>query len=52
MKIDETKSQNPDQSFEASLKARVNAFGGEDRLSWIYGNDISEVWRRFVKKDD
>jgi len=42
------KAANPTQSFEESLEARVNAFGGEDRLSWIYGNDIKEVWRKWV----
>lgn len=46
-KIQAAKSA-PDQSFEKSLKARVNSFGGEDQLSWIYGNNIEEVWKNFV----
>jgi salicylate hydroxylase len=48
-KIQQAKAADPDQSFESSLKARVNAFGGEDQLSWIYGNDIEDVWRRFLE---
>lgn len=50
-KIQQVKAANPDQSFESSLKARINAFGGEDQLSWIYGNDIEDVWRRFVEEE-
>ena len=50
-KIQDAKEANPDQSFEESLKARVNAFGGEDQLSWIYGNDIEEVWRKWVEEE-
>jgi hypothetical protein len=33
------------------LKARINAFGGEEQLNWIYGNDIEEVWREWVEKE-
>jgi hypothetical protein len=36
-KIQEAKASNPNQSFESSLQARINAFGGEDQLSWIMG---------------
>lgn len=43
------KAANPNQSFEESLKARINAFGGEELLNWIYGNDIEEVWKLFVE---
>ena len=42
---------NPDQSFESSLKAGIGAFGGEDQLSWIYGNNIEEVWKRFIERE-
>jgi salicylate hydroxylase len=48
-KIQESKAANADQSFESSLKARIGAFGGEDQLSWIYGNNIEEVWKNFVE---
>ena len=47
-KIEESKAANPDQSFEASLQARINAFGGEEKLSWIYGNNIEAVWDEFL----
>jgi salicylate hydroxylase len=50
-KIQEAKASNPDQTFEASLKARINAFGGEDVLSWIYGNNIEEVWTEFLERE-
>lgn len=42
---------NPDQSFESSLKAGIGAFGGEDQLSWIYGKNIEEVWKRFIERE-
>jgi salicylate hydroxylase len=51
-KITQAKLANPKQSFEASLQARVGSFGGEDKLSWIYGNDIEEVWRTFLRKEN
>jgi salicylate hydroxylase len=35
-------------SFEASLKARMAAFGGEDALPWIYRNDIEDVWQKYL----
>lgn len=47
----ESKARNPDQSFEASLKARVKAFGGEEDMAWIYRNDIEEVWRKYLDGD-
>jgi len=43
---------NPSQSFEESLQVRVGAFGGEDKLRWIYGNDIEQVWKEFLEKED
>lgn len=51
VKIQESKAANPDRSFESSLKARIGAFGGEDKLSWIYGNNIEEVWKSFVERE-
>jgi hypothetical protein len=48
-KIQEAKSVNPAQSFEESLQDRLNAFGGEDQLAWIYKNDIEKVWKSFVE---
>ncbi|TVY12729.1 FAD-dependent urate hydroxylase, partial [Lachnellula arida] len=47
--IQAAKDADPNQSFEQSLQARVNAFGGEDQLSWIYGNDIAGVWKNWVE---
>jgi hypothetical protein len=40
---------NQDKSFESSLRARIAAFGGEETLSWIYGNNIEEVWSKFLQ---
>ena len=37
-------------SFEEILDARVKGFDGAD-LSWIYQNDIKEVWEEFVKAE-
>lgn len=51
-KIQEAKKAAPDQSFAASLRERINAFGGEDKLNWIYGNDIGEVWREFAESQE
>lgn len=42
-----SKEANPKQTFEESLQTRVGAFGGEERLKWIYGNDIEKVWEVF-----
>lgn len=42
------KKANPNQTFEKSLQARIGAFGGEEKLSWIYGNDIEKVWQRYL----
>ncbi|KAH7383468.1 salicylate hydroxylase [Cadophora sp. MPI-SDFR-AT-0126] len=47
-KIQAHKVANPNQTLEENLKARVASFGGEGQLSWIYGNDIEEVWNTFV----
>jgi salicylate hydroxylase len=46
--VEEGKKANPDQSFENSLRARIAAFGGEEKLNWIYGNDIEEVWKQYL----
>lgn len=51
-KIQDAKKAAPDQSFAASLQERINSFGGEDKLNWIYGNDIEEVWREFVDNQE
>lgn len=45
----DAKAANPDQSFEGSLKARVDAFSGEEeKLAWIFRNDIAEVWEEYL----
>ncbi|TVY71450.1 FAD-dependent monooxygenase tropB, partial [Lachnellula suecica] len=49
--VQDAKLKNPNQSFEESLHVKVEAFGGPDRLSWIYQNDIQEVWDEFVSKE-
>lgn len=49
--VAQKKASNPDKSFAASLQGRVAAFGGVERLNWIYGNDIGEVWKAYVEKD-
>lgn len=49
-KIQVLKAANPSQSLDDSLKARVASFGGEG-LSWIYGNDIEDVWKTFVANE-
>ncbi|KAL2431808.1 hypothetical protein ABEF95_014039 [Exophiala dermatitidis] len=48
-KLQELKAANPNASFEKSLGQRVNAFGGESALPWIYYNDIEDVWEQFLK---
>lgn len=30
----------------------MDAFGGEGKVSWIYENDIEEVWRSFVEREE
>jgi hypothetical protein len=30
---------NSNHSFEDNLKAKINAFGREQQLNWVYGND-------------
>ncbi|PVH73793.1 putative FAD-binding monooxygenase [Cadophora sp. DSE1049] len=47
-KIQALKAANPNQTLEDNLKARVASFGGENQLSWIYGNDIEEVWNTYI----
>ncbi|CZR53485.1 uncharacterized protein PAC_03364 [Phialocephala subalpina] len=51
-KIVEGKAVNPGQTFEDSLKARINSFGGEEQLSWIYGNNIEGVWKEFLDNEN
>jgi len=46
--VTEARRANPGRSFEASLKARIAAFGGEEGLPWIYLNDIEDVWEKYV----
>jgi salicylate hydroxylase len=38
----------PKASFEDALRVRVSSFGGDEKLSWIYGNDIEKVWEEYV----
>jgi hypothetical protein len=49
-KADEFKRSDPNASFEAGLKARMAAFGGEEALPWIYRNNIEEVWENFLQE--
>ena len=46
----DAKKANPTATFETSLKARMEAFGGEEALPWIYRNDIERVWERFLQE--
>jgi hypothetical protein len=48
-KIQDAKKNNPQQTFEDSLKARIGAFGAEEGMNWIYGNDIEAVWAQWVQ---
>jgi len=47
----QAKAANPNQNFAASLQARVQAFGGVEKLNWIYGNDVSKVWSDYLEKE-
>lgn len=42
------KRANPKHNLEEDLKARVDSFGGESGLDWIYRNDIEEVWNTYI----
>jgi salicylate hydroxylase len=46
--IQEAKASAANRSFEEVLQARTGAFGS-DKLGWIYGNDIQEVWNEYLK---
>lgn len=48
--IQDSKAKNPEQTFEESLEVKVKGFGGGD-MSWIYQNDIKEVWEEFVRAE-
>jgi hypothetical protein len=48
-KIQDAKKNNPQQTFEKSLKARIEAFVAEDDMNWIYGNNIEKVWTEWVQ---
>jgi salicylate hydroxylase len=50
--IQDAKAKNPQQSFEESLDVKIKGFGGGDSLSWIYQNDIQEVWDEFVSAEN
>jgi len=47
-KILDAKAANPGQNFETSLRARIEAFGGEEKMGWIYQNDIEDVWEKYI----
>lgn len=49
--MQDLKAANPNAEFEFSLKARLLGGTGEEKLSWIYGNDIEEIWRDFVENE-
>lgn len=50
-RIAAARAANPRPTFETRLAAKVNAFGGEETLSWIYGNDIEKVWNEFLAQE-
>ncbi len=50
-RIAAARAANPNPKFETRLAAKVNAFGGEEKLSWIYGNDIEKVWNDFLAEE-
>jgi salicylate hydroxylase len=47
--VAQVKIADPSLSFAASLEKRVEAFGGVEKLNWIYGNNIKEVWIKFIE---
>ncbi|KAI1611374.1 salicylate hydroxylase [Exophiala viscosa] len=49
-RVVEAKKSNPNATFESSLAARMQAFGGEDALPWIYRNDIEDVWKTYLRE--
>jgi salicylate hydroxylase len=49
--IQDAKAKNPDQTFEEALDARVNGFGGVEKLGWIYQKDIGEVWKEYLESE-
>lgn len=49
--IDAQREENPSQTFQESLEVRIQAFGGEEKWNWIYGNDIEQVWRDFLAEE-
>jgi salicylate hydroxylase len=51
-KVARAKKADPNASFEDSLKARMEAFGGEEALPWIYRNDIERVWEGFLQEQN
>ncbi len=48
--MQDAKAANPEQSFEESLEIKIKGSSGGN-LSWIYQNDIGEVWEQFLSKD-
>ena len=49
-KLMEEAKKAPKASFEDGLRAKVNGFGGEEKLNWIYGNDIEKVWEGYLNE--
>ncbi|KAL6243788.1 hypothetical protein RBB50_009222 [Rhinocladiella similis] len=43
-----SRTSNTNATFASTLQSRIEAFGGEEALPWIYRNDIEDVWRDFV----
>lgn len=39
------------KSFEDVLQARVASFGEGSELSWIYENDIEDVWKTWLAEN-
>ncbi|PSS12635.1 hypothetical protein M430DRAFT_145036 [Amorphotheca resinae ATCC 22711] len=40
------------RTFEERLQMKVDAFVGEDKLAWIYENDIEEVWKAYLRREN
>lgn len=47
-KRQEAKAANPIASFESGLMARIDSYGDNDQFFWNYGNNIEEIWNKFV----
>lgn len=48
-RMEDGKKANPSAPFNEAVKGRIAAFGGEEQMSWIYGNDIEGVWNSYIE---